>query len=68
MDKELFRRATALLQDHKVKVTNAEYINGGYEGIIVGYRNDHYSGEKLLIQHPYGDDNWENIKDCEIIN
>lgn len=46
----------------RVKVSNKEYENGSYDGVITGFMED-----QLLVEHPGGSDNWEPIGTCELI-
>ena len=48
----------------KVRVTNSDYVNGGYEGKIIGYKPNFF-----LVDCPFENqvECWEEIKNCKFI-
>lgn len=52
----------------KIKVTNHDYIDGGYVGTIIGCSCEEFiESKRILLKHPLGGDCWEPIENCEII-
>lgn len=60
----IVRQCDFPLMNKRVKVTNPKYINGSYEGIIIGII---LPTLEILVQHNEGSDGWEKLNECELV-